>query len=62
MMSDSMPPNTKNARAVTRYFIPIRLWSTVVNHEMSPGGSYQLCSSSSRGTVVTVAIWGPLPE
>ena len=51
-----MPPNTKNARAVTRYFIPIRLWSTVVNQEMSPGGSYQLCSSASSGSVVTVAI------
>ena len=28
--SASMPPRTKNARAVTPYIMPIRLWSTVV--------------------------------
>src|SRR4051794_21281896 len=59
--SASIPPTRKKPKAVTPYRMPIRLWSTVVNHDAKPvmarGRRRMAGCSSIRSTsagVVTV--------
>ncbi|RPK34931.1 hypothetical protein EES39_34140 [Streptomyces sp. ADI92-24] len=68
MKSASRPPMRKNANEVTRYIVPMVLWSVVVIHLMTTFPGSLLCtgsslaydSSSSAVPVVPVVVTGTL--
>src|SRR5207244_530906 len=49
IISASTPPSTKKTKVVTRYMIPIFLWSVVVTHDTQPRAS---------GLTWWATIWG----
>src|SRR6185312_14942187 len=65
MISASMPPRIKKTSAVTRYRLPIVLWSTVASTPKRPGGVSHVRVRRSTGAVAMgarVATTNPLLE